>query len=340
MTDPRSFQVMPPLAEDDLASLRASIAEHGVQVAIVVDENDDILDGHHRYQIATELGIQCPKIVKLSLSDHEKRLLSVTLNLARRHLTDAQKAMLGRQIEPDVAERARQRQVDLGKLKGGRPSVTSVTEGRGSTEDEDANGTGEKPVTHVAPFVEDRTQDESRMRTPTSADVKRTTDEVARTVGLGSGRTYERAKQLIAAAEEHAPEIMPHVEAGAIDLPEVRRTLKKKLPVTRNALHREFLVAGQDAVENASQESLDAWTEMSIRDDALPVTAHLLGQAAAAITRANVSMTEMQPHLLEQLVQQQPKERERVEMLIKLQGDMTSILRTALGTKTSIRRIS
>ncbi len=71
------------------------------------------------------------------------------LNLARRHLTDAQKVILGRTIEPDVRERARLRQ-------GARTDLTSRTLGL------------EVPA------------------------VQQSRDELAREVGIGSGRTYER----------------------------------------------------------------------------------------------------------------------------------------------------
>ena len=41
-------------------------------------------------------------------------------------------------------------------------------------------------------------------------------DEVARTVGLGSGRTYERSKQVIDAfqREEDGPRLLQHVASG------------------------------------------------------------------------------------------------------------------------------
>ena len=56
------------------------------------------------------LGIDCPRIVKTGLAEHEKRLLAVTLNLARRQLTDAQKVALGEMIREDVAAEAKARQ--------------------------------------------------------------------------------------------------------------------------------------------------------------------------------------------------------------------------------------
>lgn len=59
--------------------------------------------------IADSLGIEYPKQVLAGLSVHEKRVMAVRLNASRRQLTDAQKIILGRQIEPDIAEIARNR---------------------------------------------------------------------------------------------------------------------------------------------------------------------------------------------------------------------------------------
>jgi ParB-like chromosome segregation protein Spo0J len=50
----------PPLDADTQAGLRASIERFGVLVPIVVDLEGNILDGHHRLAICTELKVQYP----------------------------------------------------------------------------------------------------------------------------------------------------------------------------------------------------------------------------------------------------------------------------------------
>ncbi len=125
-------------------------------------------------------------MIRSGLAEHEKRLLAVDLNMARRQLTDGQKAMLGREIEPDIAEQARQRQIALaGTRTDGRPS--GQVSGRSETR-----------------------------------------DEVARAVGLGSGDTYERAKKTIESVEQEAPELVPEIASGALDLGEVRSRLLER----------------------------------------------------------------------------------------------------------------
>jgi hypothetical protein len=103
------YQLLPRPDDDALAGLAASIRDKGVLIPVVVDEAGAIIDGHHRAMIADSLGIEYPRTVRTGLSAAEKRVLAVELNVARRHLTDAQRVQLGRLIEPDIAEVARAR---------------------------------------------------------------------------------------------------------------------------------------------------------------------------------------------------------------------------------------
>jgi N6-adenosine-specific RNA methylase IME4 len=174
------FQVLPRLRSDDFERLKASIAERGVEVPVVVDEHGDIIDGHHRALIADSLGIRYTTETRKGLSDAEKRLLAVDLNLARRQLTDAQKALIGRQIEPDIAARARERE-----LAG--PTYGNVSIGT-------------------------------------------TRDEVAATVGLGTGRTYENHKRDIEQLESEpdGSQLIDALESGDWDLDDARTELRDR----------------------------------------------------------------------------------------------------------------
>lgn len=187
------YQLLPPLAHDDMERLKASIKERGVKMPVVVDEHGEILDGHNRVMIADSLGIEYPTIVERGLDDHEKRIFVAELNAARRQLTMAQKVMLGRQIEPDIEAVARKKQQEAGKVYG-----------RGS----DSSGTD----------------------VPKLSEPVRTRDEVARAVQIGSGRTYERGKQVLAQleAEPDGPQLLRHVESGDWDLDDVRQELKTR----------------------------------------------------------------------------------------------------------------
>lgn len=85
------YQVMPPLSDDDYANLRADIEARGVLVPVEMDELGNILDGHHRVKICTELGISFPRLVREGFTDEEKWTHARQLNIARRHLNQEQR---------------------------------------------------------------------------------------------------------------------------------------------------------------------------------------------------------------------------------------------------------
>jgi ParB-like chromosome segregation protein Spo0J len=330
MTEQTPFQFLPALAPDDYRRLRDSIAERGVEVPIVVDEDGNVLDGHHRARIAAELGVYCPRTVRDGMSDAEKRLLAVELNLARRQLTDGQKVLLGRMIEPDVAERARKRQEELGRLHGEDPSAQ--LRGRG---DDRVDNRPQGEADHVG-AIAPQIAPEPSGQAAGEPERGETRDLVAKAVGLGSGDTYARAKKTIEAAEQVAPDLIPKVEAGEVDLPEVRREIRRRAPAS--PLARAFLQAGEEAVANAAPESLDAFREMVVESQELPVTAEHLAKAASLLSRADLELREVRDDLIARLVAD-PNERERLDRAISLLSSMLGRCRGWAGTKRELRRV-
>ena len=51
-------KLLPKMSEEEFAELKASIQTEGQHYAIVVNEDLEVLDGHHRYRACTELGIE------------------------------------------------------------------------------------------------------------------------------------------------------------------------------------------------------------------------------------------------------------------------------------------
>jgi len=185
-----NYQLLPKLSEEDYQRLRADIAERGIMVPVEVDEDGNILDGHHRMAIAQELGIKCPTIVRREMAEHDKRIHAVMLNLARRQLTDGQKVLLGERIEPDIAERA----------------LSRMSAGGGDKKSKQA-----KSGTENFPYP---------------IEPKETRDEVAEVVGIGTGRTYENHKKVVAKAREIAPELIEKVAAGEVDMKDLRKEVR------------------------------------------------------------------------------------------------------------------
>lgn len=239
------YQLLPPLSAEEYERLKADIQLRGIMVPVEIDEDGNILDGHNRAQIAGELGIKYPTVTRRGLPEHEKRLHAVTLNLARRHLTDGQKTLIGRTIEPDIAERARLRQ-------GKRRDLIAETSGTNDPQ------------------------------------VVRTRDEVAAEIGIGSGRTYERNKEVIREAEELAeesPEIaeaLEHLEAGDIDIPQLKKAIKPHVshnsgenewytpPIYLEAARKTLGAIDLDPASNqTAQQNVKAKKYFTIDDDGL-----------------------------------------------------------------------
>jgi N6-adenosine-specific RNA methylase IME4 len=80
------FQLFPALRPDEYDALKADIAERGVLVPVEIDQDGQMLDGHHRLKIAGELGIEAPTVQREFTDDDARMAHVIALNLKRRHL--------------------------------------------------------------------------------------------------------------------------------------------------------------------------------------------------------------------------------------------------------------
>jgi len=84
-------RAVPPLTDSEFENLSKDIAEKGVLVPIIVDENSIVIDGEHRLRGAIKAGLKAVPIqVRPGLTEDEKWKMAENLNLNRRHLTPAQ----------------------------------------------------------------------------------------------------------------------------------------------------------------------------------------------------------------------------------------------------------
>jgi len=104
------YQLLPPLSDDDRAALKASIERHGVLVPVEYDEAGNILDGHHRVDICSELGISdWPRFVRKGMAEEEKRSYAREINISRRHMnTEQKRSVIAAQLKetPSISARA------------------------------------------------------------------------------------------------------------------------------------------------------------------------------------------------------------------------------------------
>jgi N6-adenosine-specific RNA methylase IME4/DNA-binding XRE family transcriptional regulator len=105
---PEVQAAIPPLAREDREALRASIAESGVRVAVLVLPDGRIIDGLNRWELS---GGTAPVEV-LDLGEAQAFELALTLNEARRHLGPEQLHVL-RAARRAHRDRLRERALDL-----------------------------------------------------------------------------------------------------------------------------------------------------------------------------------------------------------------------------------
>lgn len=101
------YQVMPALTPIEYEALKADIAERGVLVPVEVDENGDMLDGHHRVMAWQELrseGVNLPdypRLIRSGLTEEQKRNHARSLNVLRRHLSPEQQRQVMQAMRAD-----------------------------------------------------------------------------------------------------------------------------------------------------------------------------------------------------------------------------------------------
>lgn len=86
------YQPFRDLPANQYEALKADIAQKGVLLPVVVDEDGNILDGHQRRRICAELHIDCPTTVMAGLSEDEKQAVATVLNVFRRHLAGVERS--------------------------------------------------------------------------------------------------------------------------------------------------------------------------------------------------------------------------------------------------------
>jgi ParB-like chromosome segregation protein Spo0J len=88
--NPDYGKLLPKMSEEEFVELKASIQAEGQHYPIIVNEDLEVLDGHHRYRACTELGIE-PDFEVRKFEDKllEKKFV-IEANLRRRHLNNFQ----------------------------------------------------------------------------------------------------------------------------------------------------------------------------------------------------------------------------------------------------------
>src|SRR3990170_3709195 len=113
--NPQYDKLLPQMSGEEVAQLKISIQTEGQHYPIIVNEDLEVLDGHHRFRACTELGLE-PDFEVRKFDDKllEKKFVIET-NLRRRHLNNFQFVELGVPLLEIEKELAKKRQAVGGK---------------------------------------------------------------------------------------------------------------------------------------------------------------------------------------------------------------------------------
>ena len=113
--NPQYEKLLPKMSDEEFAELKASIQEEGQHYPIIVNEDLEVLDGHHRFRACTELGIE-PDFEVRKFEDKllEKKFV-IEANLRRRHLNNFQLVELAVPLLEIEKALAKKRQAKGGK---------------------------------------------------------------------------------------------------------------------------------------------------------------------------------------------------------------------------------
>ncbi len=108
-------QLVPALSDEEFKTLRESIKENGLWMPIIINEENIILDGHHRFRICQELGIETKYAVQKFATKADEMIFVGECNLKRRQLTSLQRIRLVMKLEPFYADKAKQNMQEGGR---------------------------------------------------------------------------------------------------------------------------------------------------------------------------------------------------------------------------------
>lgn len=106
--DPEFQTLIPPLTDDEYQRLEKSILAEGVRECIITWDGT-IIDGHNRYRICQEHGLECPSIERTFQSRDAAKIWIIENQFARRNLQSYMRGVLALELEPLYAAEAKRR---------------------------------------------------------------------------------------------------------------------------------------------------------------------------------------------------------------------------------------
>ncbi len=134
--NPEYEKLVPELSKNEYEILKESIDTHGLWVPLTVNNDKIILDGHHRYDICHELGVEVQTITKQFESSLLEEIFVLECNAKRRQLNDLGKHQIYENLKPRYKKLAKPNQGNKGKPRD-EPLGTSDPNGQTSKQKEE-----------------------------------------------------------------------------------------------------------------------------------------------------------------------------------------------------------
>ncbi len=238
MIDPAKFELtvhpyalkFPPIPEKDRAALKTDIEQNGQLYPIVINRQDQILEGRTRYEICQELGFE-PKTIQLVhvLGDRFDQVSEIEFifssNVHRRHLTDEQRVALYTEFLPELRKKAKANQVTSVR-KPGREKVAKLYDSQNENHQEKA----------------------SKNRGVIS--------ELGKLANVGPSKALRAIR-----VADNDPELLAQVSRGEKSLTEAYGEVKNK-PTTRKTVQQKK--SGEHITAEILPRRVDKWCEREI----------------------------------------------------------------------------
>lgn len=257
--NPAFSELLPPLPDEQYASLEADILENGCYSPLIVNEDMDIVDGYHRYAICTDHDIPF-KMMVFSFEDVlEAQQWALDTQKARRNLSTWELGQIALKLKPALEEKGKENSGTRTDLSATLPKGDSVDTRKELAE---AVGVGERTMGKIMQIDEHAPE-----------PVKDAMDG-----GMSVNKGYEITKQVKDLPEEE----QDAAAKAAIALEDAKKAEKKeKKAVDENTkTAKVYSSAFEKAVLiEANEQNVRTWIEWAgIRKDEIK---NMLGEAQA-----------------------------------------------------------
>jgi hypothetical protein len=190
--NPEYDKLLPHMSEEEFAELKESIRTEGQHYPIIVNEDLVVLDGHHRFRVCIELGIEPDFEVKHFEDKLLEKKFVIEANLRRRHLNNFQLVELAvplLEIEKALAKRRQSQGGKYGREKqrnaelatdGDEPAFEPFPKGKAAEVVAKRAGVSTRTLERGKKIIENASEDEKQKLRDGKTSISHVYQEIVR----------------------------------------------------------------------------------------------------------------------------------------------------------------